>query len=238
MTNAISKDLRPRDYSQGKVYKIQAIGADENEPVYIGSTTKQYLSQRMAKHRSSYRGWLNGKEKKIMSYDIFDKYTINGCEIVLIENVNCNSKDELLRREKYHIQTNNCINKVIPLRTKAEYRLDNTEKIKKYYDDNVENYKNYRINNQDKIAEQKRKYYFNNLNKIAEQKKQYQIVNQDKIVERKKQYYIDKRENILERRKQPYTCDCGTTGRYGDKARHFRTLKHHNYIQSIQPNET
>jgi hypothetical protein len=40
------------NYGNGKIYKIESHLGDK---IYIGSTTKQYLSQRMDKHRSEYR---------------------------------------------------------------------------------------------------------------------------------------------------------------------------------------
>ena len=39
------------NYSNGKVYKIEPISGGEEGDVYIGSTTKRYLSQRMNTHR-------------------------------------------------------------------------------------------------------------------------------------------------------------------------------------------
>ncbi len=46
------------NYENGKIYKIESHLGDK---LYIGSTTKQYLSQRMDKHRTDYKQWLNGK---------------------------------------------------------------------------------------------------------------------------------------------------------------------------------
>ena len=143
------------DYNNGKVYKIQPINNADDDPVYIGSTTKKYLSQRMTKHRGNYKQWVNGKGHEYTAFNLFDKYGLDGCEIVLIENINCNSKDELLQREKYHIQNSNCVNKVIPLRTPIEYREDNTNKIKQYYIDNIDKFKQYFKDNHDKIKEKR-----------------------------------------------------------------------------------
>ena len=42
------------NYNNGKIYKIEN---NIDDMIYIGSTTKQYLSQRMDKHRSSYKRW-------------------------------------------------------------------------------------------------------------------------------------------------------------------------------------
>ena len=42
------------NYGNAKVYKIWSTAGDK---IYIGSTTKEYLSQRMDKHRSGYKQW-------------------------------------------------------------------------------------------------------------------------------------------------------------------------------------
>jgi len=100
------------NYGKSKIYKIQKIGGDSE--IYIGSTTKDYLSQRMEYHRSRYkrwRHWIGGTTDFITSFKLFDLYGLKNCEIVLLENVNCNSKDELKARVGLHIQANNCVNK-------------------------------------------------------------------------------------------------------------------------------
>ena len=130
-------------YNNGKIYKIEN---NIDDMIYIGSTTKQYLSQRMDNHRSCYKGWKSGKSTKVMVFDMFEKHGIENCFIVLLELVNCNTKDELLAREAYYIKTLVCVNKCIPLRTDKQYRVDNKEKLKEKYDDNK-----YKINKQRKI---------------------------------------------------------------------------------------
>jgi hypothetical protein len=113
------------NYSNGKIYKIEPICEHEEGEIYVGSTTKQYLSQRMDSHRKQYKEWKEGKRGKTMSFEIFDKYGINNCKIIFLEQVNVNSKDELLVREVYYIKSLSCINKKIPLRTEKEWREDN-----------------------------------------------------------------------------------------------------------------
>jgi hypothetical protein len=102
------------NYSNGKIYKIEAVNAEPDEKVYVGSTTKEYLSQRMYFHKNHYHKWKDGKCDKVMCYDLFDKYGIDNCVIVLLEIVNCNSKDELLSKERQYYKTLHCINKHNP----------------------------------------------------------------------------------------------------------------------------
>ena len=146
------------NYSNGKIYKIEN---NIDDMVYIGSTTKTYLSQRMVEHRSCYKSWKAGKSKKVMVYEMFEKHGIQNCFIVLLELVDCEIKDEILAREAFYIKTLVCVNKIIPLRTKKEYYVDNKEKMN---DSN----KQYRIDNKEKIKDLKKEYYNDNRDKILE----------------------------------------------------------------------
>jgi hypothetical protein len=156
------------NYNNGKIYKIEPICEYDDGDIYIGSTTKQYLSQRMTAHRAKYNIFKNNKCTKTKSFDLFDKYGIENCKIVLLELVNVESKNELHQREAYFIRTLKCVNKYIPLRTDKQYREDNKEKIKKYREDNKE--------------------------KIALQKKEYREANKEKIALKKKEAYKKKIE--------------------------------------------
>ena len=110
------------NYQNGKIYKIESMMGDK---IYIGSTTKQYLSQRLAKHKMDYKQCEQNKagSKRVMtSFELFNEYGIDNCIITLIESFPCESKDELRAKEGYYIRTMQCVNKHIPGRTKAQYR--------------------------------------------------------------------------------------------------------------------
>ena len=85
------------NYENGKIYKIESALGDK---VYIGSTTKQYLSQRMDKHRSCYKN-KDSQKGKCTSFKLFDEYGVDNCNILLIEKFSCSSKDELVAREAF-----------------------------------------------------------------------------------------------------------------------------------------
>jgi hypothetical protein len=91
------------NYQNGKIYKIECINGEEGD-IYIGSTAKQYLSQRMDKHRTSYKLWKEGKASYVSAYDLFDTYGVENCSILLIEVCPCDLKDELRAREGFHIK--------------------------------------------------------------------------------------------------------------------------------------
>ena len=113
------------DYSKSKIYKIEPICDYEEGDIYIGSTTKKYLSDRMAEHRADFK-----RGKQITSCIILEKFGVENCKIILIEEYPCNSKDALVAKEAEYIRTLKCINKVIPDRTKQEYDKSYHQKMK------------------------------------------------------------------------------------------------------------
>lgn len=82
------------NYQQGKIYKIVS---DSTDLVYVGSTAQVYLSQRLTKHLSHYRGWLKGTENYVASYEILQ---YSDYQIILLENYPCLSKAELHAKER------------------------------------------------------------------------------------------------------------------------------------------
>lgn len=148
-------------YNRGKVYKIVSPSTDL---VYIGSTI-QPLHKRLCEHRNKYKQFLKGTYRNVTSFEIV-KY--GDAEIYLIELCDCNSKMELERCERSHIESIECVNKHIPGRTREEYYNDNKEKICEYK-------KQHNIDH-------------------PEIKKQYYIDNKDKIKKKSKQRYIDNKE--------------------------------------------
>ena len=116
-----------------------------------------------------------------MSYNLFDKYGIDKCDIILLELVEANSKDELHTREAHYIKTICCINKCIPMRTKPEYRQDNKARIS-------ERGKKYNEDNREKIREQKRIYHRDNKERLGEQIRIFRDKNKEKVFEREKLY--------------------------------------------------
>jgi hypothetical protein len=148
------------DYKNGKIYKITD---NAYTKMYIGSTT-QSLSKRFSRHKSDYKLWLEGTHHKVSIFNIFDEFGIENCKIELIENYECNSKNELERKEGEHIKNNDCVNKVIAGRTKKEYYNDNKNKI-------LEKAKEYKEANKNKILEKKKEHYEANKQQILNIKK-------------------------------------------------------------------
>ncbi len=115
-------------YHNGKIYAVRNIMDDD---VYIGSTCSS-LSQRMVKHRSA-----SAKCVKMQLYDKMQELGADKFYIELVEDCNCDSIEQLRRREGELIRQMGTLNKRIDGRTKSEYSEDNREKKLQYMADNV-----------------------------------------------------------------------------------------------------
>ena len=184
------------DYANGRIYKIEPICEHDENEVYYGSTC-QLLCKRMDGHRGDYKSWKAGKRDKTSSYELFEKYGVENCKIYLVELYPCETKEELLAREGYHIKTNKCVNKIVAGRTQKQYYEDNKEILlkqqKKYYEDNKEI-----------LLEQQKKYDLENKDKI----KTYRENNKDKFIEKSKIYYQNNKEKLKTRLYEKIYCSC------------------------------
>ena len=194
------------DYSNGKIYKIYCNITGET---YYGSTC-QPVSVRMGQHRSDAKE--NSKKtctsKSIIVRDDYD-YS-------LIENHKCNNKQELHARERYWIENNECINKIVPNRTLEEYYLDNKEYIK-------DQHKKWRENGGN-MVEKKRKviYREENKEKIAKTTKAYYLKNKVASDAYQKEWASKK-----------VVCECGCEMTQKTLPKHRKTKKHENLLQSL-----
>ena len=98
------------NYQNGKIYKIWS---PQSNMIFIGATTEKMLCKRLAQHKNEHKQHLNGKyDGNNTSYELI---SLGDAVIELIELFPCNSKDELLKRQTYHINLNKniCTNKTI-----------------------------------------------------------------------------------------------------------------------------
>jgi len=94
------------NYKLGKIYKIMS---NQTNQIYVGSTTKKHLSDRMYYHRAKFRNWL---DKKGCYYSSFELFEFPDVKIILIESYPCDNRDQLRMREQFHIDKNRdiCVN--------------------------------------------------------------------------------------------------------------------------------
>jgi hypothetical protein len=149
-------------YYQGKIYKLVD---NTNGNLYVGSTCEKKLCRRLQKHVCGYKIWKRGgNQRKMRSFDIIKN---NDYKIILLENYPCETKEELLAREQYYIDTLVCVNKNNTYHNKLEYQrkwsVKNREKVNQYVRD-------WRSKNPDKKKETDRAYRYSvkigNINKI------------------------------------------------------------------------
>jgi hypothetical protein len=178
------------NYQLGKIYKIVC---NRTGSTYYGSTCEPTLARRLAGHKGSYRKWKNGKKiSNISSHQIFE---IDDYVIVLVELFPCNIRMELHQRERYHIENNDCVNKVIPTRTREEYNLSNPNRNIEYYAKNKDANRAWFVENKVKVAEYKAEYNRKNKDKIAKQKAEYRANNKEFIASQGAKAY-QKRKNL------------------------------------------
>jgi hypothetical protein len=146
---------------RGYIYKLWS--KKDNKLVYFGSTTRQ-VSKRIADHHYDYKKWRNGKYNFVSSFLIFET---GDWDYMCMEHIDYEEPYELKNRERYYIETFDCVNKYIPNRSHKEYN-------KEYYDNNKELFK-----------KKAKKYYDNNKEHHAEITKEYYEVNKQKIAEKK-----------------------------------------------------
>ena len=145
------------NYQEGKIYKIVC---NVTGLVYIGSTCEPILARRLAGHRKHFNEYLKTKDNFMTSVKVLE----NGdYSIILLEKCPCNDRMELLKRERHYIETNECVNKLIPSRTKKEYREDNKSELKLKYLENrekhLERYQEYYKENKEILCEKRNSKY-------------------------------------------------------------------------------
>jgi len=154
-----------KNYENTKIYKIVC---NVSGLIYIGATTKKYLSQRLDAHISSFKSFKAGKNtRETTSYKVLEA---GDYYIELLELCNCSNIEEQSVKERYYVDLIDCVNKYIPGRTTKEYLQDNKNKIKEY-----------KIRNQEKIDEYQKEYKIKNKEKIKQNFKEYQIKNREKL---------------------------------------------------------
>ena len=125
------------NYQNGKIYKIECFTTNK---VYIGSTVLS-LHKRLLTHKCNNTVCSSRQVLKSSNY-----------KMSLIELYPCNSKAELLWRERHHMERTTCVNINLPICTVEETRLRKQNYQKNKY---VKKRKNSTTN----VHESKRNWY-------------------------------------------------------------------------------
>jgi len=190
--------------NKGSIYKLY-----NEHGTYYGSTITSLKKRFKIHHYDS-----NDKNKNHSSKILFQ----NNCipKIELIEDVEFNNIQELRDREAYYIRNLECVNKVIPDRTRQEY------------------IKQYNLINKEKIAHKNNEYREKNKKHISQIKKNWYKNNKEQLLKQRKQYYINNKEKFV--CKEKITCECGSTIIKANISRHKKTKKHLINIQKLNSN--
>ena len=149
-------------YENGKIYKITGSGL-----TYYGSTILT-LNQRKTIHKQTIN-----KKLSCMSREIINK---GDWEMILVEDFKCENKEELLWRERWWIENNECINKSIPIVNDEEKIINKIKSDKKYKEANKDII--YKKQNDKRLENIKEKRIIDKI---------YREANKDKINERRKE---------------------------------------------------
>lgn len=122
------------NYQNGKIYRIVC---NQTGLQYIGSTTIPLVA-RLSYHRTLLKDGRSGTSKIVLEN--------NDYNIVLIEDYPCDRKEELLQKERFYIETMECVNKKVPMQTQKEWYEKNREEL-------IERQKIWNNNNKDKLKE-------------------------------------------------------------------------------------
>ena len=166
------------NYQNGRIYKLVS---NHTNDIYIGSTTRP-LHQRLWDHKSDNESFSKGLINKICSSK--QLYDLGKVEIILIENYPCNSKEELLMRERHFIESIECVNKKIPIRTVEERKELKTKYILSHKKEKKEYDKNYHTNHSIKKIQIQKEWRLNNIEKRLKYEKDYK----DKTKDKRKDY--------------------------------------------------
>jgi hypothetical protein len=186
---------------------------DREDPVwfYVGSTWN--WRKRKSKHKN------NSDEDENLKYTYFDEVGRDRMEFVILEEREVQDKKEKLFIEQWFIDD------LMPsLNVNRAYI--SAEVIK-------ERGKIYREKYKEVIKEQNRIYREKYKEVIRERKKIYREKNKEVIRERKKIYREKNKEVIKKQMSQKVICDCGIQHTHGHRARHYKTIKHQNWLKSI-----
>ena len=203
---------KPNKYNNARIYSIRNYIDDD---IYIGSTT-QSLVKRFSEHK---RELNKTKMKKYKLYYKFLELGIDNFYIELVQEVNCENREQLLKIEGECIRKMATLNKLMMtdgnrkeyskqryennresfLEKSRTYRLDNPDKNREWCEKNRERYlelrKNYRIRHRETLLEKAKLY--NELHK-EERKikaKKYYDENKDKILQQQKMKREEKKHS-------------------------------------------
>ena len=185
------------NYQNSIIYKICCKDVNIKE-IYVGSTANQ-LRIRKSKHKYCCNNENDNNYNLYVYQFIRQNGGFDNWDVVIVENVKCENKQELHKKERFYIEELGAeLNKQVPSRSLEEWKQDNKETI-------LEKNKEYYENNKKTITEYKKEWYKDNKETILEKKNQkfncdcggkYTYINKAKHLKSKKhQTYLQNLNN-------------------------------------------
>ena len=195
----------------GRVYKIITNCSDEK--IYIGST-QQECERRWQEHTCHYKLWKNGKTNYTSSFDLFEKYGIDNCRIVLIKQYEVVDEKHLRVYEQLYINKFKPINKVNSFFIRFLSDKNRYKKLLKMRPNyHQERYQQALVRNPNHNKDEYQRKLERNPNH-----------NQDD--------YQNRREQQLKTKSEKITCECGAIISRGNISKHIITKKHLDNLNS------
>jgi len=181
-----------------------------NEQGYVGSTFD--LNRRISEHKKNCKMWLKDNTK-----DYCSSYKVikNSFEILILAEVEIESKKDLEILEQFYIDTFDCVNE----RKACQTPQGRKEYNKIFMKEHKEEKKIYMKEYNEKHKDEKKIYM----------KERYEE-NKEEINQKKKERYEKNKEEINQKKKEKIICECGSEVRVSDKARHYKSIKHQSFL--------
>lgn len=176
------------DYSKSKIYKLQC----EDGHFYIGSTATE-LRYRFAKHKQTH----SKAQPNTRAYKHINELGWDKVRVILVEEVVCENKQQLLQIEDKHIQSEHqnilCLNTFRAFTTDEEKKLQEKEWRDSHTSELIEYRKTrYDINKQEDNARSK-KYRDTHKEEVSSYLKSYYEKNREKLLAYQKAYKLKKK---------------------------------------------
>nr|QBK86111.1 MAG: GIY-YIG catalytic domain protein [Marseillevirus LCMAC101] len=231
------------DYPKTIFYKI-CCRDTSIEDIYVGHTAN--LIKREQSHKS------HSKKSNTRVYVFIREYgNWENWQVVPIEEKPSMNKFDCDIRERYWIkELKASLNQAIPGRTLEEYLKEEPEKYaasqikwRKANKGKIADWnKIYSKKYPERLAAASKRYHKKHPGRGDEASKRYRKKHPERVAaNRKKRREADPEKTVAENKKyrntDPYECDCGSTIQENSKSSHFRTVKHRNYLASLEDDE-
>lgn len=179
------------------IYKLYVDEEEKDNRCYIGSTITP-IKNRLRQHFHF---------KNCTSSILINQYGKDKIKYVILEECN---KDDRYVREKYWIQnTENIVNKCLPIAT-------HTERLSQY--------KKYRDSHKDKLKQYMKDYEEKNIEKRNKYKTEYREKNREEF---------NKKQCKTRKEAKKINCICGSIIKYHGIQEHNKTKKHQAYLNQL-----